>query len=177
MNSKSMRICTAVLGCTAMLAAGRAGAEVTEQDKTFLTNASQSDFNEIKLSQLAASKASDPMVKKFAAKMVTDHTSLEAKMKPYADAWGLTPAASLDADHQAEYDKLNGLSGADFDKEYMTAMDMDHGKALDLFKSEVASTTDAKFKKSVAGGEKVVAEHKMMADKLAPKVGASATGL
>ena len=170
-------MCAAVLGCAAMVSAAGARAEVTDQDKTFLTNASQSDFNEIKLSQLAETKASNPMVKKFAEKMVTDHTALSAKMKPYATAWGLTPASSLDADHQAEYDKLNGLSGADFDKEYMTAMDMDHGKALDMFKSEVSSTTDAKFKQTVSGGEKVVASHKMMADKLGPKVGATASGM
>ncbi len=166
-------MCAAVLGCAAMLSTGAMRAAVTDQDKTFLTNASQSDFNEIKFSQLAESKASSPMVKKFAEKMVTDHNMLSAKMKPYAMAWGLTPASSLDAEHQAEYDKLNGLSGADFDKEYMMAMDMDHGKALDMFKMEVSSTTEAKFKKTVEGGEKVVAEHKAMADKLAPKVGAS----
>lgn len=177
MNRKTMTMCAAVLGCAAMMSTAAARAEVTDQDKTFLTNASQSDFNEIKLSQLAETKASSPAVKKFAEKMVTDHTALEAKMKPYADAWGLTPASSLDSDHQAVYDKLNGLSGADFDKEYMMAMDMDHGKALDMFKSEESSTTDAKFKKSVAGGEKVVAEHKMMADKLAPKVGATMSGM
>ena len=145
----------------------------SDQDKTFLSTASQSDYNEIKLGELAESKAGNPEVKKFAMKMVTDHTALEAKMKPYADAWGLTPASTLDAEHQAEYDKLNGLSGADFDKEYMMAMEMDHGKALDVFKMEVSTTMDAKFKKSVAEGEKKVAEHKMMADKLGAKVGAS----
>ena len=150
---------------------------MTDQDKTFLTSAGQSDFNEIKLSQLAETKASNPQVKAFAEKMVTDHNMLEAKMKPYATAWGLSPATSLDADHQSEYDKLNGLSGADFDKEYMTAMDMDHHKALDMFKMEESSTTDMKFKKSVANGEKVVANHTMMADKLGSQVGATATGM
>lgn len=166
MTTKLITMCAAVLGCATMLCATGARAAVTDQDKTFLTNASQSDFNEIKLSQLAESKGTDPKVKQYAEKMVTDHTMLSTKMKPYADKWGLTPASSLDSDHQAEYDKLNGLSGADFDKEYMSAMDMDHGKALDMFKMEVSTTTEPKFKKTVASGEKVVASHKMMADKL-----------
>lgn len=166
MNRKTMTLGVGAMAVAALMGVMGAKAEITDQDKTFLSTASQSDFNEIKLSQLAETKATDPKVKKFAEEMVTDHTALEAKMKPYADAWGLTPATSLDADHQAEYDKLNGLSGADFDKEYMSAMDMDHTKALDVFNMEVSSTTDAKFKKSVEGGQKVVAKHKMMADKI-----------
>ena len=166
MNRNSTKMYATVLGCVSLMTAMGARAAVTDQDKTFLSTASQSDYNEIKLSQLAETKATDPQVKKFAEKMVTDHTALEAKMKPYADAWGLTPATTLDADHQAVYDKLNGLSGADFDKEYMSAMEADHMKAEDLFKMEVSSTTDAKFKKSVEGGEKVVEKHKVMADKI-----------
>jgi putative membrane protein len=176
MNRKSMMMCAALLGCTAMMGATAARA-ATDQDKTFLSTASQSDFNEIRLSQLAESKASSPEVKKFAEKMVTDHTALEAKMKPFADMWGLTPASSLDAEHQAVYDKLNGLSGSDFDKQYMMAMQMDHQKALDAFKMEESSTTDAKFKKAVAEGEKKVADHKMMADKLGSKIGTSMSGM
>ncbi len=166
MNRKIMAMGLSAVTVAALVTVTGARAEITDQDKTFLSTASQADYNEIKLSQLAETKATSPQVKKFAEKMVSDHTGLEAKMKPYADAWGLTPASSLDADHQAEYDKLNGLSGADFDKEYMSAMEMDHMKAEDLFKMELSSTSDAKFKKSVEDGEKVVEKHKGMADKL-----------
>jgi putative membrane protein len=139
---------------------------VTEQDKQFLAMAAQSDFDEIQLSKLAETKAANPSVKAFAHEMVADHTSLEAKMKPFATAWGLTPPTTLDADHQAIYDKLNSLSGSDFDKEYMEAMTTDHHKALDAFTKEVDTTTDAKFKTAVISGKSVVAAHTSMADDL-----------
>lgn len=147
------------------------GAE-SEKDKQFLSVAAQSDMNEIKLSELAESKASNPQVKTFARKMVADHTMLEAKMKPFATAWGLTAPTGLDADHQAIYDKLNSLSGADFDKEYMSAMAADHHKALDTFTEEGDTTTDAKFKAAVLKGKAVVAAHTQMADSLKTEVGA-----
>ena len=102
--------------------------------------------------------------------MVADHNMLEHKMKPFATAWGLTPPSSLDSDHQAIYDKLNGLSGADFDKAYMDAMDKDHHEALDLFTKEVDTTTDAKFKAAVINGKSVVAAHTNMADDLKAKL-------
>lgn len=162
-------ICLAIISA----AAGRpsqASAAVTDQDKQFLTMAAQSDFNEIQLSKLAETKATNSQVKAFAHKMVADHTTLEAKMKPFATAWGLTPPSALDADHQAIYDKLNTLSGADFDKEYMDAMVTDHHKALDAFTQEADTTTDTKFKAAVTNGKSVVAGHTSMADDLKAKL-------
>jgi putative membrane protein len=114
-------------------------------------------MNEIKLSELAETKASSPQVKAFAKKMVTDHTKLEMQMKPFAIQWNVTPPTELDSDHQAVYDRLKGLSGSEFDKAYMAAMVQDHHKALDAFTMEAQSTQDAKFKAAVLKGKTVVA--------------------
>ena len=102
--------------------------------------------------------------------MVTDHTKLETQMKPFATKWDLTPPTGLDADHQAIYDRLNGLSGPDFDKAYMTAMAQDHHKALDAFTTEAQSTQDPQFKAAVLKGKTVVAGHTTMADNLQSKM-------
>jgi putative membrane protein len=164
----TMSACSALLAGT-LLTSSFANAATTDDDKQFLSTAAQSDINEIKLSQLAETKASSPQVKAFAKKMVTDHTKLETQMKPFATKWNLTPPAALDSDHQAIYDRLNGLSGADFDKAYMTAMAEDHHKALDAFTAEAQSTQDAQFKAAVLKGKTVVAGHTTMADNLESK--------
>ena len=110
--------------------------------------------------------------------MIADHNKLEAEMKPFADKAGVTPVTTLDPDHQSKYDALSALSGTDFDKTYMTDMDVDHHKALDLFKSEETAATDPAFKKTVAKGEKAVAQHTDMADKAVKMMGgASTTGM
>lgn len=158
-----------LLACGAMTMASHAKAQASDADKQFLATAAQSDMNEIKLSKLAETKASNPQVKAFAHKMVADHTALESKMKPFAMKWGLTPPSGMDSEHQAIYDKLNGLSGAEFDHEYMQAMDQDHHKALDLFTQEASSTKDAKFKAAVMNGKSVVSSHMHMADSLSAK--------
>lgn len=170
MNKMTKLVCTAVLGCTGMMLSVAAHAAVTDQDKDFLTKAAQGSVNEIKLSELAETKASTPQVKAFAHKMVVEHTALDGKMKPFAQAWKLTPATTVDSDHQAELDKLNGLSGTDFDKEYISAMDKDHHEALDLFNAEAKSTTDARFKKVVMQGQSIVGAHTHMADGLKAKI-------
>jgi putative membrane protein len=154
-------ICCAALGVASTLTLARA--QATDDDKKFLAMAAQSDQNEIALSELASSKATNPAVKNFAETMVKQHTMLTEQMKPFAEAWGLTPPTGPDADHQKEIDKLNTLSGKDFDKEYIDDMVTDHAKAYSAFSTEVKDTKDAKFKAAVIKGKAVVAAHKNMA--------------
>jgi putative membrane protein len=115
MKKTSRILCCAVLGFAAILLPSKARA-ASDDDKKFLAMAAQSDQNEIALSRLAGEKATNPVVKAFAEKMVTEHTKMTEDMKPFADSWGLTPPNGPDADHRKEFDKLNSLSGADFDK-------------------------------------------------------------
>lgn len=169
MKKTTQVICCAVLGLAAVLLPSKAKA-ATDDDKKFLATAAQSDQNEIALSQLAVQKATNPAVKAFADKMVTEHTKMTESMKPFADSWGLTPPSGPDADHQKELDKLNGLSGADFDKEYMSQMVTDHSKALSAFTTEAKDTKDVKFRAAVIKGKTAVAAHKNMAYDLKKKL-------
>ena len=171
MNTKMM--CAVALGCASLVAAAGAKAQ-TDQDKQFLTTASQANYNEIQFSKLAVDKSSNPTVKAFAQKMITDHTRLGEQMQPFAEKCNVTPASSLDSEHQQKYDQLKGMSGADFDKEYMTDMTADHKTAVDLFKSEEGSTTVPALKAAVTKGERVVSHHLEMAKRDDAKLGVSA---
>jgi putative membrane protein len=169
MKTVNKVMCSIALACATLLVTANANAQ-SDDDKKFLATASQSDVNEIALSKVAIEKASNPAVKAFAQKMVAEHTKMSASMKPFADEWGVTPPAGVDDDHQKELDKLNGLSGADFDKEYIDQMVTDHAKALRAFASEVKVATDAKFKAAVLKGKTMVAAHKNMAYDLKKKL-------
>lgn len=185
---KKMTMGAAVLGCASVLVmgaqaqscngmSGKGMSPTMSQDKDFVMQASLGDYTEITFSQLALQKSTNPKVKSFAQRMITDHNQLEAEMKPVAEKLGVTPATALDAQHQQLYDQLNQLSGADFDKQYISDMDTDHHKTLDAFKAEEASTQDKQLKPIVKKGEKVVAQHTEMADKLEKQMGGSASGM
>jgi putative membrane protein len=162
-------MCCAILGFAAAMMPMRAKA-ADDNDKKFLAMAAQGDQNEIALGKLAAEKATNPDVKAFGEKMVKDHTALTASMKPFVQEWGLTAPTGPDAEAQKEWDKLNGLSGKDFDKEYMKTMVSDHTKDLKEFTSEVKDTKDTKFQAAVMKGKSVVAAHKNMAYDLEKKL-------
>jgi putative membrane protein len=169
MTTTKAILCCALLAGITTLTAPKAAAQ-TDDDKKFLANAAQSDRNEIALSEVAEQKATNPDVKAFAHKMVTEHKEMSASMKPFAEKWGLNPPVDVDSDHKKELDKLNGLSGNDFDKEYMDQMVSDHSKALDAFTDEAKDTKDAKFKAAVLKGKTRVAAHKNMAYDLKKKL-------
>lgn len=166
---KTYIACCAAVALMACATTTRAKAE-SDDDKKFLAKAAQSDQNEIAMSQLAQQKATNPAVKAFADKMVAEHTKMTDSMKPFADSWGLTPPNGPDADHQDELKKLGGLSGNDFDKEYMSDMVSDHAKALSAFTSEAKDTKDVKFRTAVIKGKTAVAAHKNMAYDLKKKL-------
>jgi len=163
-------LCCAMFAGAAAFLPAHANAAPTDADKEFLAKAAQSDVNEYKLSQLAVQKTSNPDVKAFAEKMVDEHMKMTLAMKPFVTAWGLTAPVDLDENHKKDYAKLNGMSGADFDKEYMSLMVSDHSKGLDLFTDEAKDTKDPKFKAAVLKGKTMVAAHKNMAYDLKKKL-------
>ena len=143
----------------------------TMKDKIFLRKAAQGGMAEVKLGQLAAQKANGDDVKAFGQKMVDDHTKLNNEMAPIADSMGVRLPKDLNKEDQAEYDKLNALSGNNFDMEYLSFMVKDHHKDLREFRQEAASTTDPTLQTAVANATKVIHEHTVMVDKLAREKG------
>jgi putative membrane protein len=173
-----------VLCCAGMV--GAAGAQSCNMpgmaggmggDKGVVMDASKSDYTEITFSQLALQKATDPKVKSYAQKMITDHQQLEQEMKPVADKLGVTPVTSLDSEHQQLYDQLNQMSGADFDKAYMQDMDQDHHKALTTLKAAEPTIQDKQLKPIAKKAVKVVAMHTEMADKMVKSMGGTVSGM
>jgi putative membrane protein len=162
--------CSVLLLGTAILSSPHIHAQA-DQEQIFLVRASEADAAELKQSQLAVDKATDPAVRAFAQKMITDHTALEAKMKPFADKYSATPVTTPNPDHQAEIDKLNGLSGKAFDKEYIASMEKDHRAALILFDNERTTSKDKDLQSAAGDAYATVEMHIKMADKLADKLG------
>jgi putative membrane protein len=137
------------------------------QDKMFIRKAAEGGIAEVKLGQLAVQKGGSDEVKALGQKMVDDHTKLNSAMAQVADSMGVMLPKTMNKDDQAEYDKLDKLSGNDFDVEYLTVMVKDHHKDLHEFRMEAASPADQTLHEAVVKAETVIHEHAVMVDKLA----------
>jgi len=112
----------------------------------FMTEAARGGMAEVELSRLATTKSQNAEVKKFANQMIQDHTNANTELKQLAGKKNVTLPTELDAAHKATKDKLSGLAGAEFDKEYVSAMVADHEKTVALFQSQASGGTDADAK-------------------------------
>lgn len=115
-------------------------------DTHFAMKAAQGGMAEVKMGQLAADKASSPDVKAFGQQMVDDHTKANDQLKSIAQEQGITLPTDVNQKQQAMYDRLSKLSGADFDKQYVKGMVMDHEEDVKDFRKEANSGKDEKIK-------------------------------
>lgn len=116
----------------------------------FMTEAAKGVMAEVELSRLETTKSQNAEVKKYANQMIQDHTNANAELKQLAGKKGVALPTDLDAEHKGIKDKLSSLSGAYFDKEYVSAMVADHEKSVNLFKAQADGGTDADAKSFAA---------------------------
>lgn len=119
---------------------------------------------EIASSKLAQQKATKQNIKSFASQMVADHTKTSQELK--STATGVQIPADMDSAHKSKLDKLNGLNGADFDKQYVSDQQSAHKDAVNLFDRYAKSGENAALKAWAGKTLPTLQHHKEMADKL-----------
>jgi putative membrane protein len=127
-------------------------------DKQFVRTAAENGLADVKLGTLAVAKGG-PDVKEAAQKMVDDHTAMNKEMDTVADALGVMLPKKLSKEAQAEYDKLNGLSGKDFDTEYLTFIVKAHWQNLHAFYMEASAAADPDLQTQVVKELGTMHEH------------------
>ena len=152
--------------------------KLSASDLKFVKEAAVGGMEEVQLGQLAAQKASDPEVKNFGQHMVDDHSKANTQLMQLASQKGLTPPTTLPADKQKDMDRLNSLSGAAFDKAYMSMMVKDHKKDVSEFQKESKSGKDSDLKSFASTTLPTLQNHLKMAQDINSRInkGGSATG-
>jgi len=145
-------------------AAPATGAALSSGDRKFITEAAQGGVAEVELGKLAAQKGSSAEVKQFGQRMVDDHSKANDKLQQLASQKGVTVPKEMDAASKREYDKLQKLSGAGFDQEYMKTMVHDHQKDVKDFQKEQKEVKDADLKTFVTTTLPTLEEHLKLAE-------------
>jgi putative membrane protein len=146
-------------------ASAATGPAVTDPQQ-FATAAGVAGLFEIASSKIALTKGQNADVKSFAQKMITDHTMGNEQMATAAKTDGVTPPADVDQPTQAKLDKLNSLSGAEFDKAYGAAQVKGHMDAIALFQGYATNGHAGALKDFAAKSMPMLQEHSGLAQKL-----------
>src|SRR5262249_1193972 len=114
----------------------------------------------------ASASAASPDVRRFADRMVTDHTKNNQELVTIAAHENIAVPKELDSEHAQLRDKLSSMKGAEFDRAYITAMRNDHQKMADLLKTSQASVSTDEMRTFIKTTLPVVQDHLRMAQQI-----------
>jgi putative membrane protein len=111
------------LPVAALLVASSAyAADISQSDRTYLTNDAQGASYELQASQLAQQKAQSTDVKNYANMIVADHEKYNTALQSLAQSKGVTLPTSLTRQQEQRLGALRGATGRAFDAAYVREM-------------------------------------------------------
>ncbi|NES29590.1 DUF4142 domain-containing protein [Micromonospora terminaliae] len=131
-----------VLVGLAPAAAAQAAAQPSTQDTQYLQALHQVNLFEITAGNLAQQKGQNQQVKDLGKMFVTDHTQLDQTVQSTAQQLNVQLPADPTADQQKVLDRLNNLSGAEFDKAWVTAQLAGHVQAIQATQTEISQGSE-----------------------------------
>jgi len=144
-------------------------------DQHFVMEAYEGGMAEVALGQLATEKASNPKVKEFGQRMVTDHGKANDELKTLAASKKITLPTKLSAKNQATKDRFSKLSGSAFDHAYINDMVKDHQADSAAFHKAANTAQDPDIKAWATKTGAVVDEHLKMAQDIQKELGTKPT--
>src|SRR5689334_1615636 len=144
--------------------------QLSSKDYKFAVDAAQGGMAEVQMGELAKQKATNPQVKSFADKMVTDHNKANDELKQIVSRKGATLPTDVGRKENSHYDSLQKENGADFDKAYVEHMVKDHKKDVKDFQDAAQNLTDPDLKAFAQKTLPTLQEHLQMIQQIEPQV-------
>ena len=113
--------------------------ETAAIDSTFVTDAIKGDNGEVAIGQLAQAKGQSQAVKDFGKLLVSDHGAHKQELASLAQTAGVQVTDEPTVEGKGNLEKLKGLSGAEFDKQFKTMMVEDHTKDIAKYEKQASS--------------------------------------
>ena len=140
-------------------------------EQRFISDMLEDGKAEVELGRMAQSRSRNPAVREFGEMMVRDHTKAGEELESVAKQAEHRQAADTDSDHQRLNERLSELSGAEFDRAYMTAMVDEHEEAVRELEGKSDSSNNAEVKQWVAKTLPAVRQHLERAKQIRESLG------
>ena len=145
----------AAAGATTAEATPAAGNEAT----TFLADAMMGDNAEVRVGNLAAEKGESDAVKEFGRMLASEHGAHKTKVAAIATKMNVPETDATKPDATALFERLQGLSGAEFDQAFATGMVESHRKNIAMYEAQANGNGPADVKALAAETLPVLRKH------------------
>lgn len=127
-------------------ASGAGKAQLDANDQQYLRHTARGADYELAISQLALQKSQSSDVKTYAQQIVSDHAKANSQLQQVASQNGMQLPTDMTAEQQAEYKRLQGLSGRAFDQAYIGDVKSINQQDASQFRTETAALSNKQLK-------------------------------
>ncbi len=164
-------------GASTQESAGTSGDKLSDRDERMMKQLAEAHLGEISLGKLAQEKAKSEDVKSFGKKMVDDHTKALDDLKQLAQAKGVDLPQEPGKKQMAMEKKLQDLSGAKFDRQYMQQVGKQaHQNAHKLLQRVASRAEDTDLKNYASKTIDTIESHMKMAKETTQDMKSTAQG-
>ncbi|MGA8618523.1 MAG: DUF4142 domain-containing protein [Candidatus Sulfotelmatobacter sp.] len=147
-------------------------------DRTFMSTAAEANLAEIDTAKMVGQKSTDPAVKDFANRMVTDHTQASQSLASLAEVSAIKLPTEPGLMERNQKNELQKLSGAKLDDAYLRDELQGHKEAIAAFENEIENGQNQEVKNYAVKTLPTLQDHIRIAEDIAGKLGLSGkTGL
>ncbi|MBV8914730.1 MAG: DUF4142 domain-containing protein, partial [Acetobacteraceae bacterium] len=116
-------------------------------------------------SRLALQRSRNPATRRFAERMIADHTKSSQQLAALAQAKGIVLPTELDPEQQRMLTAIDNTRRL-FDQEYFRQQGMAHQTAVQVYQTEIANGYDADLRGFAQQTLPIVQEHLQMAEQM-----------
>src|SRR3954468_19521463 len=146
---------------------GKTGEAELRNDLPFLREAAGANLMEVTLGRVAQSRASDTRVRDFGGRMVTDHSNLQQQLTTFTSKYGIGFTPGLTTQQQQDINRLQGLSGSEFDRAYITMMVQNHQNDVTKFENQARDADSPRVRELAMQSLPVLQQHLSLARRVA----------
>lgn len=139
---------------------------LTGADRDFLTQQFLSNQAEMELADMAQQRASNEQVKEYAKQLREDHERANEELRRIADQSQVTLSTEMDTAHRQTTDRLRGLSGQQFDKEFLKQSVEAHQQAIERYQQMAQQATSPELKTYISSQLPMLQQHLQRAQEL-----------
>ena len=136
-------------------------------DQAFVRQIFESDAAEVQLGQLAAQKSQSPDVKQLAQSIADTRTKLDQQLMPIAKKLDVNKPKEPAKKDREMIARLEGMSGTQFDEEYIKAVAKGNQKDVKDFNAEAQSAQDPTLLQAAKQDAGVLAQHQQVVQQVA----------
>jgi putative membrane protein len=142
-------------------------------DSKFIREITSDNYLEVTMARLAQRKAQNSAVRDFAQRLDKDHNKLQDDWVGVASQNGLQFKTGIGKLHRQKLNRLEKVSGKEFDRTYMTMEIQNHKDYIDYLEREGKAAHSAAIRQLVDSEVGVLKDHFQQAKQIGAQVGAN----